>query len=225
MPDLGINHGVDHLLFLLSKIGSRWDPGPSLKARPRNLKQIQGVRLVVALLLRLPEDPLPVLIIDTIPADNRCVEYLAGICEEITSSPTRLMSLLSRVYSSHISDYEEFKAMVLILERHLDSKKVNVASTIRYDLAIQLSVKVAENPEDLTWWDSREEADWLFRCSNVIRALASPSTQLFGKSSSRYMSCMRAPYNQDAGPGWLAMYDAREVVTLKPRDLWHDHHF
>lgn len=225
MPELGIDHGADHLLFLLSKIGSRWDPGPSLRARPRNFHQIQGVRLVVALLLRRPEDPLPVLLIDSIPVDDRCVEYLAGICEEITNSPTRLMSLVTRVYTSHIPDYEEFKAMVLVLERHLDPEKVNVASTIRCSLAMQLSAKVAESTQDLTWWDPREEADWLFRCSNVIHALASPRTQLFGKSSGRYMSCMRAPYNQDAGPGWLGIYDAREAVSLKPRDFWRDHYF
>jgi len=180
---------------------------------------------VVALLLRFPEDPLPVLIKDSIHVDSLCLEYLAGICQEITSSPIRLMSLLSRVYSSYLWDYEEFEAMVLILERHLDSEKVNVASTIRYNLAMQLSAKVAESPQDFTWWDSREEADWLFRCSNVIRALASPRTQLFSKSSSKYMSCTRTLYNRDVGPGWLGMYDAVEGVSLKPRDILHDHYF
>jgi hypothetical protein len=224
-PDVGFNYGPDYLLFLLSKIGSRWDPGPRLKARPRNLQQIQGVRLVVALLLRLPGDPLPVVIKDSIHVDACCLEYLAGLCEDITSSPIRLMLLLSRVYSGYLSDYEEFQAMVLILERHLDSEKVNVASTIRYDLAMQLSAKVAESPQDITWWDSREEADWLFRCSNIIRALVSPRTQLFSKSSSKYMSCTRSPYDRDVGPGWLGMYDTTEVVSIKPRDILHDHHF
>lgn len=143
------------------------------------------------------------------------MEYLTQMAKSIKQDPGRLLNLLSDIYLSGVPDSDEFAAMVLILERHVDLNNHRISLDLRNKLVCQLHT-IMDDPDQFTWWDLREEAQWTQRCISMIRRLEASQHHRFSSTSKRYLSCTRASYGQDVGHGWLGMYDgSRDVLTTR----------
>lgn len=222
-PDLGVTNPGDFLLVCIYMIqsGRVYECTDTLPLA--NWESSKTLHLVLALLMRHEEDPMP-RIKGGVPIDMQCFEYVARLCGEAKKNDYRLMNILIGIMRKKLCVPSSFVGIIKIAKQ-LQFDNACIPPIVRHELVQALHTVQNESWNTMDWinfWDTWGEEGYPRECGNVKRKLLEPPPPAqLSRSARASISCMRSSSGGHAAMGWFEMHEHNEVMLPLRNEKLH----